>query len=130
MRHHPRIGAGILEDAGLEDVREWILATTSAPTAPATRAGSGGRDPLEAKILAVADSYEAMTNDRCYRRSIGREGAVAELRATPARSSTRSWSRLSLRARARRAGGDERRLSRSPPDRRQATRQVALTRWS
>ena len=47
----------------------------------AIRAGCATQEiPLEAKILAVADAYEAMTNDRCYRRAIGRDRAVAELR--------------------------------------------------
>jgi HD-GYP domain-containing protein (c-di-GMP phosphodiesterase class II) len=36
---------------------------------------------LEAKILAVADAYEAMTSDRVYRNSIGAERAREELLA-------------------------------------------------
>ncbi len=81
MQHHPRIGAGILEDAGLEDIREWILAHHERPDGEGYPRGLPDEEiPLEAKILAVADAYEAMTNDRCYRRAIGRERAVAELR--------------------------------------------------
>jgi putative nucleotidyltransferase with HDIG domain len=81
MRNHPRIGASILEDAGLEDIREWILAHHERPDGEGYPRGLGDDEiPLEAKILAVADAYEAMTNDRCYRDSIGRECAVAELR--------------------------------------------------
>jgi putative nucleotidyltransferase with HDIG domain len=81
MQSHPRIGAGILEDAGLDDIREWILAHHERPDGQGYPRGLSDEEiPLEAKILAVADAYEAMTNDRCYRRSIGRERAVAELR--------------------------------------------------
>jgi putative nucleotidyltransferase with HDIG domain len=81
MRHHPRIGADILGDAGLQEVREWILAHHERPDGAGYPRGLRGSEiPLEAKILAVADSYEAMTNDRCYRDAIGRERAVAELR--------------------------------------------------
>jgi diguanylate cyclase (GGDEF)-like protein len=40
----------------------------------------GRRIPLTARILAVADAYSAMTNDRPYRRAMSREQAVAELR--------------------------------------------------
>ena len=81
MQNHPRIGAGILEDAGLDDIREWILAHHERPDGQGYPRGLSDEEiPLEAKILAVADAYEAMTNDRCYRRSIGRERAVAELR--------------------------------------------------
>jgi HD-GYP domain-containing protein (c-di-GMP phosphodiesterase class II) len=34
---------------------------------------------LEARILSVADAYEAMTSDRAYRPSIGQAAARAEL---------------------------------------------------
>jgi putative nucleotidyltransferase with HDIG domain len=81
MQNHPRIGASILEDAGLEEIREWILAHHERPDGKGYPRGlSDDEIPLEAKILAVADAYEAMTNDRCYRTSIGRERAVDELR--------------------------------------------------
>src|SRR5438132_9485774 len=40
----------------------------------------GDEIPLEARIAAVCDAYDAMTSDRSYRRSLGRDGAVAELR--------------------------------------------------
>jgi len=35
--------------------------------------------PVEAKILAVADAYEAMTSDRVYRKAIGAQAARNEL---------------------------------------------------
>jgi HD-GYP domain-containing protein (c-di-GMP phosphodiesterase class II) len=37
--------------------------------------------PVEARILSVADAYEAMTADRVYRPALGEEAARAELRA-------------------------------------------------
>jgi HD-GYP domain-containing protein (c-di-GMP phosphodiesterase class II) len=36
--------------------------------------------PLEARILAVADAFEAMTADRVYRAGMPRDAAVEELR--------------------------------------------------
>src|SRR3954469_20778477 len=82
MQNHPRIGADILGDAGLDDVREWVLAHHERPDGEGYPRGlTAGEIPLEAKILAVADAYEAMTNDRCYRDAIGRERALAELRS-------------------------------------------------
>ena len=41
---------------------------------------AGGAIPLEARILAVADAYEAMTADRPYRRALPVAAAREELR--------------------------------------------------
>jgi HD-GYP domain-containing protein (c-di-GMP phosphodiesterase class II) len=41
---------------------------------------SGESIPLGARILAVADSFEAMTSDRPYRRALSRGEAVAEIK--------------------------------------------------
>jgi putative nucleotidyltransferase with HDIG domain len=81
MRYHPEIGAALLNDAGLDEIREWILCHHERPDGQGYPRGLRGDDiPLEARILAVADSYEAMTNDRVYRRAIGRWRARDELR--------------------------------------------------
>jgi HD-GYP domain-containing protein (c-di-GMP phosphodiesterase class II) len=37
--------------------------------------------PLLGRIMAVADTYSAMTSDRPYRKALSREEAIAELRA-------------------------------------------------
>lgn len=41
---------------------------------------AGDKIPLGARIIAVADSYEAMTSDRPYRTALSREEAIAEIR--------------------------------------------------
>jgi HD-GYP domain-containing protein (c-di-GMP phosphodiesterase class II) len=41
---------------------------------------AGGKIPLGARILAVADSYDAMTSDRPYRPSIPVEEAREEIK--------------------------------------------------
>ncbi|MBI5444478.1 MAG: response regulator [Deltaproteobacteria bacterium] len=40
----------------------------------------GDETPLGARIMQVADTYDAMTSDRAYRRALSHETAVAELR--------------------------------------------------
>ncbi len=37
--------------------------------------------PAEARVLAVVDAFDAMTNDRSYRGALDPEGAIAELEA-------------------------------------------------
>jgi diguanylate cyclase (GGDEF)-like protein/putative nucleotidyltransferase with HDIG domain len=81
MQKHPEFGARMLERAELWDIAEWILAHHERPDGrgyPFRLAGDA--IPLEARIVAVADAYEAMTTDRVYRASIGHTAARAELR--------------------------------------------------
>ena len=82
MKKHPEIGARILASATLEDIRGWVLAHHERPDGRGYPFGLEGADiPLEAKILAVADAYEAMTTDRVYRPALTTAAAQDELRA-------------------------------------------------
>src|SRR5215207_3016014 len=80
IRTHPEIGAQVLNSRGLEDVREWVLAHHERPDGRGYPCGlTDSEIPLEAKILAVADAYEAMVADRVYRPGIDERAARAEL---------------------------------------------------
>lgn len=80
IRRHPELGAQILEHPSLADVRGWVGAHHERPDGRGYPLGlSGGEIPIEAKILAVADAYEAMTSDRAYSASIGHAAARCEL---------------------------------------------------
>jgi len=80
MRRHPEIGARVLRGANLDDIGEWVLAHHERPDGRGYPHGLRGNDiPLEARILAVADSYEAMTSDRVYRPALTPEVAREEL---------------------------------------------------
>jgi diguanylate cyclase (GGDEF)-like protein/putative nucleotidyltransferase with HDIG domain len=82
MRRHPEIGARILRGANLDDIGEWVLAHHERPDGQGYPHGRSGADiPLEARILAVADAYEAMTSDRVYRPAMSVQAAREELRA-------------------------------------------------
>jgi diguanylate cyclase (GGDEF)-like protein/putative nucleotidyltransferase with HDIG domain len=81
IRRHPELGVQILEHPSLADVRAWVGAHHERPDGLGYPLGISGEElPLEARIVAVADAYEAMTSDRSYRDSIGHSGARAELR--------------------------------------------------
>ena len=80
MRRHPEIGARILEHAGLRQIAGWVRAHHERVD------GRGYPDALaaaqisvEARILAVADAYEAMIADRPYRAGMPPAAARAEL---------------------------------------------------
>ena len=82
MYTHPEIGARLLSRPEFHDLRAWILAHHERPDGIGYPYGLSGDDiPVEARILAVADAYEAMTADRVYRPALGAEGARAELQA-------------------------------------------------
>jgi two-component system cell cycle response regulator len=81
MRRHPEIGARILRGADLPDIGSWILAHHERPDGQGYPYGLAGEQiPLEARILAVADAYEAMTSDRVYRPALPPSEAREELR--------------------------------------------------
>ncbi len=80
IRKHPEIGARILAHAGLGDIGEWVLAHHERPDGTGFPYGLALEEiPIEARILAVADAYEAMTSDRVYRAAMDHEHAQAAL---------------------------------------------------
>jgi diguanylate cyclase (GGDEF)-like protein/putative nucleotidyltransferase with HDIG domain len=81
MRRHPELGARILDHANLRDISAWVLAHHERIDGRGYPHGlAGDLIPLEARILAVADAYEAMTADRAYRAALGHDAAQQELR--------------------------------------------------
>lgn len=69
MKRHPRIGVKIIERVdGLRDTLPIIEAHHERVDGLGYPNGlKGDQIPLEARILAVADAFEAMTADRAYR---------------------------------------------------------------
>ena len=79
---HPRIGQVILEQAAaLKDAVPIILHHHERYSGHGYPFGLRANDiPLGARIVAIADAYDAMTNDRPYKRAMSHEAAVKELR--------------------------------------------------
>jgi diguanylate cyclase (GGDEF)-like protein/putative nucleotidyltransferase with HDIG domain len=81
VRSHPAIGARMVDATDFEDIRSWVLAHHERPDGLGYPAGHAGDElPLEARILAVADAYEAMTAVRPYRPALAPDEAAEELR--------------------------------------------------
>ena len=80
VRRHPEMAARILAARELTDIREWVLARHEQPDGHGYPRGlSGEQIPLESRILAVAESYDAMTSDRPYRPAKTPDEAIAEM---------------------------------------------------
>jgi diguanylate cyclase (GGDEF)-like protein/putative nucleotidyltransferase with HDIG domain len=80
MHKHCELGSRLLNGAGLDDIARWVLSHHERPDGTGYPAGLTRTEiPPEARILGVADAYEAMVSDRVYRPGLGVERARAEL---------------------------------------------------
>jgi len=81
MRRHSEIGYRIAQSApDLVPIAEWILKHHEWWNGKGYPMGLKREEiPLECRILAIADAYDAMTNDRPYRKAMTHEDAVIEL---------------------------------------------------
>ncbi|MGE5405272.1 MAG: HD domain-containing phosphohydrolase [Candidatus Saccharibacteria bacterium] len=82
MQRHCEIGHRIsLSAPDLILVADWILKHHEWWNGKGYPLGIKGNEiPLECRILAVANAYDAMTNDRPYRKALTHEEALAELK--------------------------------------------------
>jgi HD-GYP domain-containing protein (c-di-GMP phosphodiesterase class II) len=80
VRRHPELGAALIGDVSLEDIREWVLCYRERPDGRGYPRGLRGEQiPLEARILAVADAYAAIVSERAHRRARSHDEACHEL---------------------------------------------------
>lgn len=82
MHRHSEIGHRIaLSSPDLVHIADWILKHHEWWDGTGYPLGLAGYDiPLECRILAVADAYDAMTSNRPYRQAMPSEYAVDELK--------------------------------------------------
>lgn len=82
VQTHSDVGSRIVARAGLTEEASWVRAHHERFDGRGYPDGLAGTDiPLHARIIFVADSFEAMTSDRPYRRGMAVADALAELRA-------------------------------------------------
>ena len=80
LERHPRIGYQMLEEPGRRPRRRLGATPPRAlGRARLSRPPPRRGDPLGARIIFVADAYDAMTSDRVYRRRLTDEEAMSEL---------------------------------------------------
>ncbi|MCL6707597.1 response regulator [Pseudomonas sp. R2.Fl] len=85
MRRHVEIGVSILEDGTSELVKVACLIAGGHHEkwdgSGYPKGIAGGDIPVEARIVAVADVFEALCSERPYKRAWSQEEAFAEIRA-------------------------------------------------
>ncbi len=80
LKQHAQIGFRMLESLGVDPVAEWVLhhhERWDGMGYPDRLAGT--EIPVGARIIFVADAYDAMTSDRLYRGRCSDAEAVAEI---------------------------------------------------
>jgi diguanylate cyclase (GGDEF)-like protein/putative nucleotidyltransferase with HDIG domain len=80
LERHPQIGFRMLESLGVDPVADWVLHHHERWDGSGYPDGLPGEQiPLGARIIFVADAYDAMISERVYRRRVSPQEAVAEL---------------------------------------------------
>jgi HD-GYP domain-containing protein (c-di-GMP phosphodiesterase class II) len=81
VKRHPEFGHSLLEGLGIEPVEEWVLHHHEHWDGSGYPGGLTAEEiPLGARIILVADAFEAITADRPYRAAQSVEAALTELR--------------------------------------------------
>ncbi|MBI5186588.1 MAG: HD-GYP domain-containing protein [Nitrospinae bacterium] len=82
MRNHPVVSARTLETFdSLKNILPWTLYHHERFDGKGYPEGKAGMDiPLPARIIALADAFDAMTSDRAYRKALPVESALSALR--------------------------------------------------
>jgi HD-GYP domain-containing protein (c-di-GMP phosphodiesterase class II) len=83
MRHHPSYSRDVVAAiTGLEEVAEWIACHHERPDGRGYPDGRMGDEiPVEARILAVADAYVAITSDRPHRARVENTDGMRRMRS-------------------------------------------------
>ncbi len=82
MRRHPEIGYHFSKAIpNLSPISDWILKHHEWWDGSGYPLGIRGENiPIEARIIHIADAFDAMTHNRPYRKSLGQKSAILELK--------------------------------------------------
>ncbi len=80
-KRHAELGYRILEEVNdLVPIAEIVLAHHENWDGSGYPKGLSGKQiPIQARIIRIADSYDAMTKNRIYRKAVGKDAAMQEL---------------------------------------------------
>lgn len=82
IKIHPVVAADLLEKAGLRDIAKIVRHHHERFDGNGYPDGLKAEQiPIESRIIAVVDAYDAMISDRPYRKAMSSEKAIEELKA-------------------------------------------------
>jgi diguanylate cyclase (GGDEF)-like protein len=80
LQRHPQIGYRMLESLGVEPIADWVLHHHERWDGAGYPDRLRGEEiPLGARIIFVADAFDAMTSERVYSEAVSERDALAEL---------------------------------------------------
>jgi len=81
IKKHPEVGYRIASStSGLSHIAEYILCHHEHWDGSGYPLGLSGTDiPLISRIISVVDAYDAMTQDRAYRKALSADAAIKEI---------------------------------------------------
>src|SRR6185312_5531545 len=80
LERHPQIGHRMLESLGVDPIADWVLHHHERWDGVGYPSGLRSTEiPLGARIIFVADAFDAMTSNRLYRRAMTQAEAVREV---------------------------------------------------
>jgi diguanylate cyclase (GGDEF)-like protein len=86
IERHPMIGYELLRDLGLSPVDTYVLHHHERWDGHGYPDGLAGPEiPLGARLILVADAFDALTSDRAYRNKVSVEAAMHELQGEAGR---------------------------------------------
>lgn len=81
IKHHTWLGYRIaMKNPSLKDSAEWILMHHEDVDGLGYHGYQGDNIPLPAQVLAIIDRFDALTEDRCYRKAFTKEEAFKILK--------------------------------------------------
>ena len=80
LQRHPQIGYRMLESLGVEPIADWVLHHHERWDGSGYPERLRGEEiPIGARVIFVADAYDAMTSERVYRKPLSAREALEEL---------------------------------------------------
>jgi diguanylate cyclase (GGDEF)-like protein len=80
VQEHSALGERVLQSTKLEEVLPWVRHHHERWDGKGYPDGLAGEAiPLEARILAICDAYDAMTSERSYRAAMSKTAALQEI---------------------------------------------------